>query len=257
MSSLETDESNGKVALVTGAASGIGRATALAFAERGVAVMAADIDEAGGEATVNRISELGGRGAFFALDVANEAQVSAMVERCVERFGGIDYALNNAGVEGDGSVGLADLAEEEWDRIMAVNLKGIWLCMKHEIPHMSKRGGGAIVNSSSVAGLRGSRASNVAYSASKYGILGMTKTAALQQASQNIRINAICPGLIDTAMSRRALEKTENVSQVASAIPLGRWGEADEIARTVIWLCSGQASYITGVALPIDGGMST
>ncbi len=257
MSSPQTEERNGKVALVTGAASGIGRATALAFAERGVAVLAADIDEAGGEATVDRINEEGGRGAFFPLDVASDAQVSAMVERCVERFGGLDYALNNAGIEGDGSAGLADLAEEEWDRIMAVNLKGIWLCMKHEIPHMSKRGGGAIVNSSSVAGLRGSRASNVAYSASKYGILGMTKTAALQQASQNIRINAICPGLIDTAMSRRALEKTENVSQVASAIPLGRWGEADEIARTVIWLCSGQASYITGVALPIDGGMST
>ncbi|MDE0056288.1 MAG: glucose 1-dehydrogenase [Gammaproteobacteria bacterium] len=256
MSSPQMDEWNGKVALVTGAASGIGRATASAFAERGVAVLVADIDEAGGEATVNSINEIGGRGEFFPLDVASDAQVSAMVERCVERFGGLDYALNNAGIEGDGSVGLADLAEDEWDRIMAVNLKGVWLCMKHEIPHMSQRGGGAIVNSSSVAGLRGSRASNVAYSASKYGILGMTKTAALQQASQNIRINAICPGLIDTAMSRRALQKTENVSQVASAIPLGRWGAAEDIARAVTWLCSEQASYITGAALPIDGGMS-
>lgn len=241
-----------KVALVTGASFGIGRATALAFARRGANVVLVDWVE--DDTTSELIKELGSESMFIKCDVSKAYDVKAMIEKAIDRYGHIDFAHNNAGIEGiqDNTV---DCTEENWDKTIAVNLKGVWLCMKYEIPEMLKHGKGAIVNTSSVAGLIG-YPNLPAYVATKHGVIGLTKTAALEYALQNIRVNAVCPGAIKTAMMDRLTGKDPAVEkQFESMEPVGRMGTAEEIAEAVVWLCSDAASFITGHSMAVDGGM--
>lgn len=249
-----TYEMNGKVALVTGAGAGIGKACALAFARAGASVLVSDVDETGGEETVALAEEQGGRASFFRSDVSRSADARALVAAAVESYGGLDYAVNNAGIEGI-QAPTAECSEENWDRTIAVNLKGIWLCMRYEIPELLDRGGGAIVNMASVAGLVGFR-NLPAYCASKGGIVQLTKTAALEYATQGIRINAICPGVILTAMVERLLgSDPENEKAFTQLEPVGRFGRPEEIADAALWLCSDAASFVTGHSLTVDGGL--
>jgi NAD(P)-dependent dehydrogenase (short-subunit alcohol dehydrogenase family) len=247
-------EPNEKVALITGASSGIGRATALAFARSGVKVVLADISVEAGESVAVEISkETDVPTSFVKCDVSKSADVARMVHHAVERFERIDYAFNNAGSEGI-QAATAECSEENWDRTVAIDLKGTWLCMKFEIPQMLKQGGGAIVNCSSIAGLVGFP--NIpAYVASKHGVIGLTKTAALEYAKQNIRVNAVCPGVIHTPMIDRFVGgNVEGIKALTAGEPIGRIGEPSEIAEAVLYLCSSRASFITGVAMPVDGG---
>ena len=242
-----------KVALVTGAASGIGRATALAFAREGAAVAVADVTEPAGNETVALIQKAGGTAKFFRCDVSKDADVEKLVRDVVGAFGRLDFAHNNAGIEGK-QAKTADCTEETWDRTIAVNLKGVWLCMKHEIPQMLKQGGGAIVNTASVAGLVGF-AGLPAYNASKGGVIQLTRTAALEYAKQNIRVNAVCPGVIKTPMVDRVTGGTpEGEAAFAAGEPVGRLGRPEEIATVVVWLCTDDASFVTGIPMPVDGG---
>lgn len=243
----------GKVAIVTGASSGIGRATALAFVARGAYVVVADMNEAGSEETLQLIRVAGGSAIYVKCDVANYNDVEAMVNKAVTAFGKLDYAFNNAGIEGP-SVGLQDYAEEDWDKTISVNLKGVWLCMKHEIPYMLKNGGGTIVNCASVAGLMGF-VNLGAYVASKHGVVGLTRSAALENAKTGIRVNAVCPGVIKTPMVDRIThEDPALVKSFTDMEPIGRMGKPEEIAEAVVWLCSDAASFVTGTAIPVDGG---
>ena len=243
----------GKSALVTGAASGIGRATALAFAHEGAKVLVADVQDKEGRETCDLIRKDGGEAAFFHCDVSQPAQVESMVDKAVEIFGRLDFACNNAGIEG-ASAPTADYEEKEWDRVIAINLKGVWLCMKHEIPRMLKQGGGSIVNLSSIAGLVGFQGISP-YVASKHGVIGMTEVAALEYAKQGVRVNAISPGVIHTAMIDRFTGGDKAVeAQFSQSTPMGRMGKSEEIASAVIWLCSEGAGFTTGHALVIDGG---
>ncbi|MGI8856254.1 MAG: glucose 1-dehydrogenase [Thermomicrobiales bacterium] len=247
---MQPDAMQGKVALVTGGGSGIGRASSLAFAVLGARVVVSDIAPSGAEATVGMIRDAGGEASFIRADVSQSAAVAALIRATVERYGRLDYAHNNAGIEG--AVGsLLDYPEEVWDAVMAVNLKGVWLCMKEEIPQMLAQGGGAIVNTSSIAGLRGGRLL-FAYGASKFGVIGMTKSASQEFAGRGIRVNAVCPGVIDTPMVARAF--TPEITANLKERQMGRLGTPEEIAQAVVWLCSDAASFVTGAALPIDGG---
>jgi NAD(P)-dependent dehydrogenase (short-subunit alcohol dehydrogenase family) len=242
---------NGKAAIVTGAGSGIGRATALAFGKAGAAVLAADISPQSAGETAAMIIAAGGIATACTADVSQPGDVSAMVEHAVQQFGRLDYAFNNAGISG-GRPGFDDFDEELYDRVLAINAKGTWLCMKYQIPAMLKTGGGAIVNMASVAGLTGVGA--FAYTASKHAVIGLTKAAATRYARQSIRINAVCPGVVDTPMVARAA-----ANNVAAAMPdpglTGRAAAANEIADAVLWLCSEQASFVIGHPLVVDGGM--
>jgi len=243
----------GKVALVTGAGSGIGRASALAFAQLGAKVVVADVDEAGGNGTVEQIERMNTDAIFVRCNVAQRADVEALVNMAVQTFGRLDFAHNNAGVSGP-QAAMAEYPEEAWDHVIDINLKGVWLCMKYQLQHMARQGGGVIVNTSSTAGVTGSRGV-AAYVASKHGIIGLTRAAALEYARDNIRVNAILPGTIRTPLLDSFTGGDARVlDQFAEGIPIGRLGTAEEVANTVAWLCSDGASLITGATIAVDGG---
>lgn len=244
---------SGKVVLVTGGSSGIGQATALAFAQMGawVAILDANVD--GGLNTVRLIEEAGGESIFFKCDVADPESIEKTMSSIVTNMGKIDHAFNNAGIEGESS-NTTECTLSNWQRTMDINLRGIWLCMKHEIPIMVKNGGGAIVNCASIAGLVGFQ-NSPAYTASKHGVIGLTKTAALEFAQKNVRVNAVCPGVIQTPMIDRIARRDPNIyNQLKASEPVGRLGKPDEIASSVLWLCSEQSSFVTGHSLVVDGG---
>jgi NAD(P)-dependent dehydrogenase (short-subunit alcohol dehydrogenase family) len=248
-----TRELEGKVGLVTGGSSGIGRHTALLFARAGANVVIAGRREAEGQETVDLIRADGGDSLFVKTDVSKAAEVEALIQKTVEKFGRLDIAFNNAGIEGVW-VPIVRQSEEDWDRTIAVNLKGVWLCLKYEIRQMLKQGGaGAIVNMASVAGLIGSAGAG-AYSASKHGVIGLTKTAALENAKSGIRINAVCPAVIETPMGERLFGAPAVRESVVALHPIGRFGRPEEIAEAVLWMCSDRASFMTGQSLVLDGG---
>lgn len=241
-------------AFITGAGSGIGRATALAYAQAGVPVAVVDFSEQGANETIALIREKTDIPAeAYVCDVSIDGDVNRTFFAAVERFGHIHYAFNNAGVEGDPSL-LQDVTDENWDGVLNVNLRGVWLCMKYQLFHMAKAGGGSIVNCSSIAGLVGFE--NLApYVASKHGVIGLTKAAALEYAKKNIRVNAVCPGVIKTPMLDRSMKHLhQDPEQFAKAAPIGRMGTAQEIAEAVFWLNSERASFVTGHSLIADGG---
>jgi NAD(P)-dependent dehydrogenase (short-subunit alcohol dehydrogenase family) len=245
----------GKVAFVTGAANGIGRAAALAFAREGASVVVADVSEQGNQETVRMTEELGRRALAVRCDVARADDVRAALDKAVEAFGRLDFAFNNAGVE-QAITATADLTEEEWDRIVDINLRGVFLSMKYEIPLMLKNGSGVIVNTSSGTGVKGF-AGQAAYAAAKHGVVGLTKAAALDYAQSNIRVNAVCPGIIATPMMQRFTGgTTEGQQRVIAQEPVGRMGKPEEIAAAVVWLCSDAAAFVVGHAMVIDGGQT-
>ena len=243
----------GQVALVTGAGAGIGQATALAFAGEGLKVVVADRDVAGGEDTVAQIKAAGGSAIFLGCDVTVEAQVKQLMEQTISTYGRLDYAFNNAGIEIEQGR-LADGTLDEFDAIMGVNVKGVWLCMKYQLPLMLAQGGGAIVNTASVAGLGAAPKMSI-YSASKHAVIGLTKSAAIEYAKKRIRVNAVCPAVIDTDMFRRAYEADPRKAEFAAAMhPVGRIGKVEEVANAVLYLCCDGAAFTTGHALAVDGG---
>jgi NAD(P)-dependent dehydrogenase (short-subunit alcohol dehydrogenase family) len=239
-----------KVAIITGGASGIGQSAALAFAEQGAKVVIADVQD-GGE-TLSQISKAGGEGIFIKCDVSKDGDVKAMVEKTIQTYGRLDFGINNAGIEGV-QIAMQDLAESDWDRTIAINLKGIWLCMKYEIPYILRQKNGAIVNTASIAGVVGF-ANMAAYVASKHGVAGLTKVAALELAETGVRVNAICPGVIHTPMVDRGLANPEMEKAYTAMIPMGRMGRPEEMAETILYLCSDSSSYVTGQVLIADGG---
>jgi NAD(P)-dependent dehydrogenase (short-subunit alcohol dehydrogenase family) len=243
----------GKVALVTGAGGGIGRATAVAFARNGAKVVAADLAEQAGEETAALCRAENTDAMFVRADVSQRADVEVLVNRAAQTYGRLDFAHNNAGIEGAQAL-ITDYPEDVWDKVIDINLKGVWLCMKYELQQMLKQGGGAIVNTSSVSGLTGSRGVS-AYVASKHGIVGLTKAGALEYARSNIRVNAVCPSTIHTAMIDRFTGGDKRqLRDFAEGEPIGRMGTPEEVAAAVIWLCSDASSFITGTTLAVDGG---
>ncbi len=244
---------SGQVALVTGGATGIG-STALAMAREGAKVVVADVQEAGARQTMAMIHECGGEALFVKCDVAKIADVRNLIETSVNTFGRIDCAFNNAGILGPLGP-IVDRTEEEWDRVMGVNLKGVWLCMKYQIPQMLKQGKGAIVNVSSISGKVALSGFGV-YAASKHGVIGLTRTAAIEYAKFGIRVNAVCPGVIETPLLDEVVGSAGPAAeaQFVAAQPIGRKGKPEEIAEAVVWLCSDRASLVTGEAMSVDGG---
>jgi NAD(P)-dependent dehydrogenase (short-subunit alcohol dehydrogenase family) len=241
----------GRSGLITGAAGGIGRATAIAFAREGARVVVNDLESrrADAEETVRQAEEAGGRATFVPGDVARAADNEALVAATVDAYGRLDFAFNNAGVEHQAT--LVETDEDAWDRIMDVNLKGVWLGLRAQIPVMIEQGGGAIVNTSSLAGLIGAPALG-AYVASKHGVVGLTKTAAIEHAQHHIRVNCVCPAAIDTAMMQ--VMSHERRQELASPHAIKRFGQPEEVAQVVVWLCSDRASFVTGTAMPVDAG---
>ncbi|MBA7562106.1 2,5-dichloro-2,5-cyclohexadiene-1,4-diol dehydrogenase [subsurface metagenome] len=241
----------GKVALVTGGGSGMGRACALAFGKRSVNVVVADMAVENGQETVRLIQEAKGNAIFVKADVSKANEVEALVNTATKTYNRLDYAFNNAGIISWGTT--TDCTEEEWDRVMDVNLKGVWLCMKYELIYMLMHGGGAIVNNASMEGIH-SQPRRPIYCASKYGVVGLTKAAALAHARAGIRINAVCPGPTLTAQTEPTWRDPRGESRAISRVPLGRVGTPEDISEAVVWLCSDAASYITGHTLVVDGG---
>jgi NAD(P)-dependent dehydrogenase (short-subunit alcohol dehydrogenase family) len=245
----------GKVAFVTGAANGIGRAAALAFARAGASVVAADVSEQGLQETVRLVEQAGGRALAVKCDVSREEEVKAALDKMDEAFGRLDFAFNNAGVEHQPTPA-ADITAQEWDRIIDIDLRGVFLCIKHEIPLMLRQGGGAIVNTGSGASVIGI-AGQAAYCAAKWGLIGLTKATALDYANSNIRVNAVCPGYVDTPMMQRFTGGTpEGRQNVIDNVPAGRPAAPNEIAAAAVWLCSDSAAYVIGHAMVIDGGQT-
>ncbi|HYR84684.1 MAG TPA: SDR family oxidoreductase [Terriglobia bacterium] len=248
-----TTELEGKVGLVTGGTSGIGRDAAVLFAKAGAKVVVAGRREVEGKETIDLIRAVGGEGLFVKTDVSQAAEVQALVQKTVERFGRLDVAFNNAGIEGSW-ISIAEQSEEDWDRTININLKGVWLCLKYEIQQMLKQGsGGAIVNMASIAGLIGS-AGAATYCASKHGVMALTKSAALETARSGIRINVVCPAVIETPMGERIWGAPEMKKFALGLHPIGRFGTPMEIAEAVVWMCSDRASFMTGQSLVLDGG---
>ena len=244
----------GKVVLVTGAGSGIGRAISLAFADEGSRVVVADVDVAAGKETAQAIAEVGAEAIFLQADVGKGEQVQAMIHKAVATYGHLDCACNNAGVAGS-MARIADCTEENWDRTIRINLKGVWLCMKYEILQMLNQGYGVIVNTSSAAGLVGLQGWSP-YVASKHGVIGLTRSAALEYAKDNIRVNAVCPSIINTGMAESFTGGDQRVeAYILGQQPLSRMGTPEEVAAAVVWLCSEEASFVTGHALAVDGGL--
>jgi NAD(P)-dependent dehydrogenase (short-subunit alcohol dehydrogenase family) len=246
-------EFEGKAVLVTGGTSGIGRETAVLFAKRGARVVVVGRRVNEGKETVDLIHSAGGEGIFVRTDVSQASQVKGAVEKTVEAFGGLDYAFNNAGTEGNW-VPIVEQTEEEWDQTIDINLKGTWLSLKYELQQMLKQGrGGAIVNMSSIAGFISSRGTAI-YSASKHGVLALTKAAAIEVARNAIRVNAVCPAAIETAMGDRLFGEPEVKKKSLTFYPMNRFGESSEVAEAVVWMCSSAASFMTGQSLVLDGG---
>jgi NAD(P)-dependent dehydrogenase (short-subunit alcohol dehydrogenase family) len=245
----------GKVALVTGAASGMGLATAQAFAEAGAAVVLSDFREDAVKTSAQKLAESGHKAIALRCDVSDDSQVAAMVDRAVAEFGRLDAAFNNAGVMAR-IARTAESTREEWDRVIGINLRGVWSCMKHELRHMERQGSGAIVNNASVGALTGNPGIG-SYIASKHGVVGLTRTAALEYIQHGIRVNAVNPGLIDTQIARDVVSGNEQAyADIAKNVPIGRAGTPEEIASVVLWLCSPGASYVVGHAVTVDGGMT-
>ena len=242
----------GKVALVTGGGSGIGKATAFAFAKEGEKIVVADRTTKDGEETVAAIRDGGGEAVFVQTDVSQTVDVKSMINTTIESYGRLDCALNNAGIGGAGPV--HEFPEDEWDRIININLKGVWLCVKYEIAQMLKQGSGTIVNNSSVAGLTGT-ANLSAYVAAKHGVVGLTKSVALEVAKQGILVNAVCPGWIHPPLIQGGIDDPKAREWMIAMEPIGRVGEPREVAEAVVWLCSDAASFVTGHAMPVDGGL--
>lgn len=245
-----------KVAFITGASTGIGHRTALDFARFNATVVLADVNESAGAATVEKIVHRGGKARFFKCNVANESEVQSAISQTIKEFGQIDFAFNNAGTEGAQAT-TADCKIENWEKVIQINLSGVWYCMKYQLQQMLKQGHGSIVNCSSVAGLIGFPGIP-AYTASKHGVIGLTKTAALEYAKLNIRVNAVCPGVIHTDMIDRFTHgEAQALQQMVSGEPIGRMGRPDEVSEAVLWLCSDASSFVTGHSLVVDGGWTT
>lgn len=245
---------DGKVAIITGAASGIGRAASLIFAREGAKVVVSDINEVGGNETVEMIKDAGGDACFAKCDTSDAGQVEAMVAVAVDTYGSLDCAFNNAGV-GHPTASIIDCTEEDFDRFYRVNQKGVWLCMKYQIKRMLEQGGGAIVNTASIAGLIAAPKLG-AYGASKHAVVGLTKTAAIEYVTKNIRVNAVCPGVIRTAMVETLFKERPNMEKrMIDYQPGHRLGAPEEIGEAAVWLCSDAASFVTGHAMPVDGGI--
>ncbi|MFZ9889273.1 MAG: SDR family oxidoreductase [Myxococcota bacterium] len=244
---------SGEVALITGAASGIGRATAIAFAAEGARVVVVDFDEVGGAGTARDIRARGGESLFVRADVSSGTEVNHLFDRVRAAYGTVDFAFNNAGIEGEMS-SCVDCTEANWDRTLDVNLKAVWRCMVHELALMQRQGRGSIVNCSSIAGLVGFERLP-AYVASKHGVVGLTRAAALENARRGIRVNAVCPGVIHTAMIDRVLARDPDMRRwLLDNEPVGRMGSPEEIAAAVLWLCGPGAGFVTGQAIAVDGG---
>ena len=243
---------DGKVAFITGGGSGIGAATARILAREGVRVTVTDINDGGGRQTAAEIRDAGGDALYVHVDVTAEDDVRAGIQETVDHFGRLDCAVNSAGINGE-QIPPVDYSKESWDRVIAINLTGVWLCVQAEIRQMLMSGGGSIVNVSSGAGLRG-RPHKAPYAASKHGVIGITKSVAMHYGSDGIRVNAVCPGLIDTPLSAPTLADPVLAAQAIREQVLGRFGESQEVGEVIAWLCSDAASFVTGVALPVDGG---
>ena len=247
-----TNELHNKVALITGGTTGIGRDTAILFAKNGAKVVISGRRESEGNETISLVRAAGGDGLFVKSDVSKSADIQSLIQKTIEKFGRLDLAFNNAGVEGQWKP-IIEQSEDDWDSVIDINLKGVWLCLKYEIQQMLKQGSGAIVNMSSVAGLMGAAGAAV-YVASKHGVIGLTRAAALECAAKGIRVNAVCPAVIETPMGERIFGAPEMNKFALGLHPIGRFGKPTEVAEAVLWMCSDRASFMTGQSLVLDGG---